>query len=186
MAKKKIACLLGDGFEDAEFQIPYQRFKAAGVQVDVIGPDKGKELTGYRGKINARADFSIEEAKVGEYDALFIPGGASPDHLRVDPRFVSFVRDFDRTGRPIAAICHGPQLLISAGLVKGRTLTAWATVQEDLRQIGATVKDEPVVIDKNWITSRKPDDLEPFSQAVLRALREPSPTDFEPEPAPAA
>jgi protease I len=101
---------------------------------------------------------------------LVIPGGQSPDHLRADPRFVQFVKRFDATGRPLAAVCHGPQLLITAGLVRGRTLTAWKTIQEDLRQIGATVKDEPVVTDGNWITSRQPSDLEAFSQAILAAL----------------
>jgi protease I len=186
MAQKKIACLLGDGFEDSEFQIPYQRFMAAGVEVEVVGPEEGKELTGNRGKITARADRSIDEAEPGDYDALFIPGGESPEHLRIDPRFVGFVEEFDHSGRLIAAVCHGPQLLISAGLVKGRTLTAYATVQEDLRKIGATVKDEPVVVDRNWITSRHPEDLEAFSQAVLAALREPNPAAREPEPAPAA
>ena len=105
-----------------------------------------------------------------EYDALVIPGGQSPDHLRADARFVELVKKFDATGRPLAAVCHGPQLLITARLVKGRTLTAWKTIQEDLRQIGAHVKDEPVVIDRNWITSRQPSDLEAFSQATLEAL----------------
>jgi protease I len=101
---------------------------------------------------------------------LFIPGGHSPDYLRADERFVQFTKNFDRTGKPIAAVCHGPQLLASAHLVRGRTLTAWQTIQDDLAQMGARVKDEPVVTDKNWITSRKPDDLRDFSDAAVKAL----------------
>ena len=103
-------------------------------------------------------------------DGLLIPGGQSPDHLRADPRMVEFVKAFDRAGKLVAAVCHGPQLLIAAHLVKGRTLTAWQTVQDDLQQMGATVKDEPVVKDRNWITSRKPDDLEAFSAAIVEEL----------------
>jgi protease I len=91
--------------------------------------------------------------------------------LRADQRFVEFVKRFDALKRPLAAVCHGPQLLLSARLVRGRTLTAWPTVQVDLELAGANVKDEPVVIDQNWITSRKPDDLQAFSEAFVQALR---------------
>jgi protease I len=136
-----------------------------------VGPQRGDELKGHRGKETVKADRGIDEVKADEYAALVIPGGHSPDQLRADPRFVGFVRAFDRTGRPLAAVCHGPQLLITADLVRGRTLTAWKTIQDDLRQIGANVKDEPVVRDRNWITSRQPSDLEAFSQAVIEALR---------------
>jgi protease I len=170
MSDNRVAVLLGQGFEDSEFRVPYDRLKAAGAQVDVIGPQAGEELRGYKGKELVRADRGIAEASVEDYDALVIPGGQSPDHLRADERFVRFVEDFDRTGRPLAAVCHGPQLLIAAGLVRGRTLTAWKTVQDDLRKIGAEVRDEPVVEDGNWITSRKPEDLDAFSDALVRAL----------------
>src|SRR6185295_13221721 len=152
----KVALLLGQGFEDSEFRIPYDRARAAGHQVEIIGAKAGEELTGYKGKEKVRADRAIDEARPDDYDALLIPGGHSPDHLRADPRFVEFVKRFDATKRPVAAVCHGPQLLISAGLVKGRTLTAWKTIQEDLRQIGAHVVDQEVVLDGNWITSRQP------------------------------
>jgi protease I len=170
MAQQKIAFVVGQGFEDSELRVPYDRLKAAGHKVEVIGPRAGEELAGYKGKERVKADRGIDEVRPSEYAALVIPGGQSPDHLRADPRFVDFVRSFDATGRPLAAVCHGPQLLITAGLVRGRTLTAWKTIQEDLRQIGARVKDEPVVIDRNWITSRQPDDLEPFSQALIKAV----------------
>ena len=166
----KIACLLGQGFEDSEFRVPYDRLKAEGYQVDIIGVKSGEELKGYKGKEKVKAEKAIDQVRADDYDALLIPGGQSPDHLRVDRRVVEFVKKFDQAGKPIAAVCHGPQLLIAAHLVKGRTLTAWQTIQDDLRQIGANVKDAPVVKDGNWITSRKPDDLEQFSTAMIEEL----------------
>ena len=166
----RIACVLGQGFEDSEFRVPYDRLKEEGYQVDVIGVKAGEELKGYKGKEKVKAEKSIDQVKVEDYDALLIPGGQSPDRLRADRRMVEFVKEFDQAGKPIAAVCHGPQLLIAAHLVKGRTLTAWQTIQDDLRQIGATVKDEPVVRDRNWITSRKPDDLQQFSDAIVEEL----------------
>jgi protease I len=168
---KRIAMILADGFEDSEFKIPYDRLRAAGFTVDVIGAERGQELKGKNGKVTVRADKSIDEVRPEEYAALVIPGGYSPDHLRADKRFVDFVKAFDRLGRPLAAVCHGPQILMTAGLVKGRTMTAWKTIQDDLRLAGANVKDEPVVLDKNWITSRKPEDLEQFSEAIIKSLR---------------
>jgi protease I len=170
----KIACLLGQGFEDSEFRIPYDRLKKEGYQVDVIGAKAGEEVKGYKGKEKIRVEKSI---KADDYDALLIPGGQSPDHLRADKRFVDFVRAFEESGKLIAAVCHGPQLLMAAHLVKGRTLTAWATIQDDLEQMGAIVKDEPVVRDRNWITSRKPDDLGAFSDALIDALEGPGAED---------
>jgi len=166
----KIACVLGQGFEDSEFRVPYDRLKEEGYQVDVIGVKAGEELKGKKGKETVKAEKGIDQVKPDDYDALLIPGGQSPDHLRVDKRMVEFVKAFDKSGKLIAAVCHGPQLLIAAHLVKGRTLTAWQTIQDDLQQIGATVKDEPVVRDSNWITSRKPDDLKQFSDAIVDAL----------------
>jgi protease I len=171
-ADVKVGFVVGQGFEDSEFKIPYDRLREAGIQVEIIGTSAGEELKGYRGRETATADRSIDDVRPDEYAALVIPGGYSPDHLRADKRFVKLVKEFDQTGRPLAAVCHGPQLLITAGLVRGRTMTAWKTIQEDLRQIGAKVKDEPVVIDQNWITSRQPSDLEAFSAAVLERLDE--------------
>jgi protease I len=169
--RARIACLLGQDFEDSEFRVPYDRLEAEGYEIDVVGEKAGQELRGKKGQETVRATRGIDEARPEDYQALFIPGGYSPDHLRKDQRFVEFVRRFDATRRPVAAVCHGPQLLMTAHLVKGRTLTAWDTIQEDLRQVGANVKDEPVVRDGNWITSRKPDDLEQFSRAVIDVLR---------------
>jgi deglycase len=166
----KIALVLGQGFEDSEFRVPYDRLKEEGYEVEIIGVKAGEELKGYKGKETVKVEKGIDRVKAEDYDALLIPGGQSPDHLRVDKRMVELVKQFDQAGRLIAAVCHGPQLLIAAHLVKGRTLTAWQTIQDDLQQIGAQVKDEAVVKDRNWITSRKPDDLKQFSDAIVEHL----------------
>lgn len=168
---RKVAILLGQDFEDSEFKVPHDRLKAEGFEVDIIGREAGEELRGKKGKVTVKATRSIADTRPREYDALVIPGGYSPDKLRADERFVRVVREFDALKKPLAAVCHGPQLLITAGLVKGRTLTAWSTIQEDLRQLGANVKDEPVVKDGLWITSRKPEDLQQFADALIAALR---------------
>src|SRR5919197_1286157 len=159
----KVACLLGDNFEDTEFRVPYDRMRREGFEVVIIGSKKGVELRGKRGKEQVRADAGIDEVDPADFDLLFIPGGHSPDQLRANPPFVE-------EGKPIAAICHGPQLLMSARRVKGRTLTAWKTIQVDLDLAGAKVRDEPVVIDRNLITSRQPDDVPQFSDAIVRFM----------------
>src|SRR3954468_9836406 len=171
MAQGRIACLLGPGFEDSEFRVPYDALKNAGYQVDIISPKAGTELKGYKGKETVKSEKGIDEVRPEDYQALLIPGGHSPDQLRKDKKIVEFVKKFDALKRPLAAVCHGPQLLLTARLVKGRTLTAWETVQGDLEQAGANVKDQEVVIDGTWITSRKPEDLKAFSEALLNALR---------------
>jgi protease I len=168
----KIACIIADGFEDSEFEIPRRRLEEVGYKVEVIGAEARQTLKGYKGKVSVRTDCSIADVRAEDYEGLLIPGGHSPDQLRADHRFVKFVQRFDETKRPLAAVCHGPQLLMAAGLVKGRTLTAWPTVQGDLWQMGAQVRDEAVVVDDNWITSRNPDDLEAFSSRMIEELRE--------------
>jgi|KBSMisStaDraftv2_1062788.scaffolds.fasta_scaffold1335569_1 protease I len=173
MAEKgKIACLLANGFEDSEFQIPCDWLSAAGYSVEIVGEKAGELLTGEKGRETALVDVAIDEVDVDDYEGMLIPGGYSPDKLRADDRFVEFVRAFDATGRPLAAVCHGPQLLLTAELQAGRTLTAWPTVQGDLRQAGAHVIDRDVVVDDNWITSRKPDDLEAFTSRFVEELGE--------------
>jgi len=166
----KIACIVTNGFEDSELRIPVDRLRQAGHEVDIISLERGDQLVGEKGKEKVTADKGIADAKVGDYDALLIPGGYSPDKLRADKRFVEIVKDFDKAEKPIAAVCHGPQLLITAELVKGRKLTAWTTIQGDLRQVGAHVEDREVVADRNWITSRKPADLEIFSRTFIEKL----------------
>lgn len=168
--RAKVACILSDDFEDSEFRVPYDRMRNEGFEVDVIGAKAGQEIKGKKGKEKVKASKGIDEVRPEQYQALFIPGGYSPDHLRLDRRFVDFARAFDEQHKPVAAVCHGPQLLMTAGIVRGRTMTAWPTIQEDLKMVGANVKDEPVVVDGNLITSRKPDDLDRFSDAILQRL----------------
>jgi protease I len=170
----RIACILAPEYEDSELRIPMDRLRAAGHEVDIIGSEEGKELVGKKGKERVTTTRGIDDASAADYDVLLIPGGHSPDKLRLDARFVALVKDFDNGGKTIAAVCHGPQLLLTAGLVRGRRLTAWPTVQDDLRQAGARVENREVVIDRNWITSRKPEDLEAFSRAILDAIGRPA------------
>ncbi len=166
----RIACLLDTGFEDSEFRKPHDAFTEAGHQVTVIGLEPGRELSGYRGKETTRSDKGIDDVSPEQFDALFIPGGYSPDHLRANPRAVAFTKAFFEDERPVFAVCHGPQLLIAARVWKGRRLTAWTTIQDDLRQLGADVVDEEVVVDRNLVTSRKPDDLDAFIRESLRLM----------------
>jgi protease I len=161
----RIACVLADGFEDSEFKVPYDAFRVAGHDVTIVGLEGGQTLTGKRGKEKAETDAGIDEVDGDDFDALFIPGGHSPDHLRADARMVAFTQAFEE--KPIFAICHGPQLLISAEMIHGRRLTAWRTVQADLRAMGADVVDEPVVVDGDLVTSRQPQDLDAFVGASL-------------------
>ena len=170
--KGKVACLLADGFEDSEFQIPCDWLSAAGYTVEVIGARAGDALKGEKGRETVVVDLAIDEADVDSYEGMLIPGGHSPDILRADDRFVEFVRAFDATGRSLAAICYGLQILLTAELQAGRTLTAWPTIQGDLRQAGAHVVDRAVVVDDNWITSRKPADLQAFTAKFVEELGE--------------
>lgn len=165
----KIACVLGEGFEDSEFKKPYDAFRDAGHEVVVIGAEEGEKIVGKQGKEKVKAELGVDDARPDDFDALFIPGGNSPDHLRADDRFIAFARAY--ADKPILAICHGPQLLISAGMVSGRRMTAWKTVQADLRCCGADVVDEEVVVDGNLVTSRQPDDIPAFIRESLQLLR---------------
>jgi protease I len=165
----KIACVLASHFEDSEFKAPSDAFRQEGHEVVVIGKKAGEMLEGKRGREKAQADLAIDDARPEDYDALFIPGGFSPDQLRADDRFVDFTRAFD--GRPVFAICHGPQLLLTADLVHGRRMTAWKTVQKDLKCCGAQVVDEEVVVDGNLVTSRQPTDIPAFIRESLNVLR---------------
>src|SRR5262245_24318002 len=136
----RIACVLANDFEDSELTLPMERFRAAGHEVTLIGRKAGEQLKGKRGKAKVETDLGIDDVDDEAFDALFIPGGHSPDQLRADDRFVDLARSF--RNRPIFAVCHGPQLLITAGMVEGRTMTAWKTIQGDLRCCGARVVDE--------------------------------------------
>ena len=166
----RIACILDSGFEDSEFKQPYDAFQTEGHRVTVIGLQAGKELKGKKGQVTTKAELGIDEVTPSEFDALFIPGGYSPDHLRANPKAVQFTKAFFDSNKPVLAICHGPQLLITADVVKGRKLTAWQTIQDDLKKVGANVVDQEVVVDGNLVTSRKPDDIPAFIRESSKLL----------------
>jgi protease I len=167
----RIAIPLANDFEDSEYAIPYGRLREAGHEVTVVGHEKGDVVEGKRGEATVPVDAGAGDLDPKRFDLLLIPGGWSPDHLRTDRDMMTFVRGFTATGRPVAAVCHGPQLLIEADAVRGRTVTSAPSVRRDLENAGAHWVDREVVEDGNLITSRKPADLEAFSDAVLRALR---------------
>jgi protease I len=164
----RIAALVGPGFEDSEFRVPFDRFRKAGHEVTVVGIKKGETLAGDKGHERTQVELAVTDARAEQFDALFVPGGHSPDFLRADDRAVEFVRSFG--DKPIFAICHGPQLLITADMTRDRNMTAWKTIQVDLRNAGAKVVDKEVVVDRNLVTSRKPDDLDAFVGESLRLL----------------
>lgn len=166
----KVAVLLDDDFEDSEFSHPVQELKRAGHRIEVLGAEAGKTVKGKQGKERATIDAAAAERDPDAYDLLLIPGGYSPDHLRMDAGAVEFTRRFAASGKPIAAVCHGPQLLIEADAVKGRTLTSWPSVRKDLENAGATWVDREVVEDDALISARGPKDLPAFSKAILARL----------------
>lgn len=162
---KKVIIFVADMFEDLEFWYPKLRMKEAGAQVVVVGP---KEDT-YKGKhgLPAKADKGIQDVKESDFDLLIIPGGYSPDHMRRSPQMVEFVKKMNSKGKPIAAICHGPWMLASADIIKGKRLTSFFSIKDDLIHAGAKWVDEESVIDGNIITSRQPDDLPAFCKAII-------------------
>jgi len=170
MPKKKIAVLLGNDFEDSEFREPVDRLTQAGHEVEVLGVENGRELVGKRRDERVTPSACVADRDAGEYDAVLIPGGYSPDHLRTDEAMVGFVKSAFARGVPIAAICHAPHLLIEADVVRERTMTSWPSVKTDLENAGATWVDREVVVDAPLITSRNPEDLEAFSNALLERL----------------
>lgn len=165
-----IAFVLAEDFEDSEFRKPYDGLKAAGHQVDVLGAKAGAKVKGKKGKEEVAIETAAKDANPAEYDAVVIPGGYSPDHLRTEQPVVDFVSAMARGGKVIAAVCHGPQLLIEAEAVKGKTLTSWPSVKTDLKNAGATWVDKEVAVDGKLITSRKPDDLPAFTDAIKKQL----------------
>lgn len=168
---KKIAVLITDEFEDSEFASPAAEFKKAGHQVITIEKQAGKTVKGKKGETSVTIDKAIDEVRPADFDALLLPGGYSPDQLRGDERFVSFTRDFINSGKPVFAICHGPQLLISADVIRGRKLTAVKPIVVDVKNAGGDFYDREVVVDKDQlVTSRTPDDLPAFNREALRLL----------------
>ena len=168
---KNIAVLITNLFEDVEFTSPAKALKEAGHTIVTIEKEAGKVVEGEKGKSKVTIDKSIDDVRAEDFDALLIPGGYSPDQLRADNRFLEFTRKFAEMKKPIFTICHGPQLLINAELVKGKKMTSVNQVGVDLKNAGANWVDEEVVKDDSGlITSRTPDDLPAFNKAILEAL----------------
>lgn len=168
----RIAILIDQMFEDSELRVPYDRLREAGHEVELVGVQAGTELAGKQGAERITTEKAARDVKAAEYDALVIPGGYSPDHLRMDIHSVRLTRDMAIAGKPVAAVCHGPWMLVEADVADGRTLTSWPSLKTDLVNAGARWVDRPVVVDGNIITSRKPDDLQAFCDAILRELDE--------------
>ena len=172
---KRIAILATDGFEQAELMEPRKALDDAGATTEVVSLKSG-EIKGWKTKDwgdKVRVDKTLDQAKPQDYDALVLPGGViNPDRLRMEPRAVNWVKDFVATGRPVAAICHGPWTLVEAGVVKGKTFTSWPSVKTDLKNAGANWVDKEVVTDGQFISSRKPDDIPAFSRTLIGMLSE--------------
>jgi protease I len=168
----RIAMIADDMFEDSELRQPLDRLREAGHEVVLVGLEAGKQITGKRGEEKRTVDRAAEDVSADEFDALVIPGGYSPDKLRTSRAMVAFTRAFFDQGKLVAAVCHAPWMLIEADVTEGRTVTSWPSIRTDLINAGARWVDREVVEDGNLITSRKPDDLPAFSQAILRRLEE--------------
>jgi len=169
---KRIAILAEEDFEDSELTEPMKAMKEAGAHVVVVGSGSKSTYRGKRRKASVSVDTTADKVDADDFDAIIVPGGYAPDKMRLYPPMIDLVAKAHRQGKVIAAICHGPQLLISADIVRGRRLISWASVAVDLKNAGALWVDEPVVRDGNLITSRKPADLPQFNVAVIQALQE--------------
>lgn len=172
---RRVAVLATDGFEESELTEPVKALKAAGAEVEVVSPRTG-EIQGMKHHEKGqkvKVDRALDQAKPDEYSALVLPGGvANPDSLRIEPKAISFIKSFVDSGKPIAAICHGPWTLIDAGGVKGRRVTSWPSLKTDLTNAGAKWEDSEVVTDQGLVTSRKPDDLPAFNRKMVEEFAE--------------
>lgn len=173
IAGKKVAVIFANGFEDHELIEPVEALKEEGGEVVLIGLS-GEDKDGVEGKHGTviRADATIDQADYRDFDMLLIPGGRGPARLRQDERVLEFVRQFDKEGKPIAAICHGPQVLVSAGILEGRTATSYFTVGDEVKNAGAQFVNKPLVVDGNLITSRQVKDIPQFIGAIFNALEQ--------------
>lgn len=174
---KKVAILVADGFEQSEFEGPRAALDQAGAETFVISP-ADSQVTGWDGEANDfgdsfDVDVALDEANAEGYDALLLPGGVkNPDTLRTLPKAVAFARAFFEAGKPVAAICHGPQLLIEADVVRGRKVTSYPSIKKDLINAGASWSDEAVVTDQGLVTSRRPDDIPQFNEKMVEEFAE--------------
>jgi protease I len=170
---KKVAILAADMFERVELEEPRQALADAGADTEIVSIHDG-EIEGFdhfEPANTVKVDKTVEEVSPEDYDAVLIPGGVgNPDQLRGDENLVSFVREFHRAGKPLAVICHGPWVLVEAGVVRGKRLTSWPTLQTDIRNAGGDWVDDEVVVDGNLVTSRKPDDIPAFIREMTRVF----------------
>ncbi len=166
----RIAAIVTDMFEDSEYLEPVRAFREAGHEVVNVGLEEGAKVKGKREGAEISIVRSVRGTAIEEFDALLIPGGYSPDKLRVDETAVRFVGDFLRSGKPVFSICHGPQLLVTADVLRGRRLTGYKSIIQDIKNAGAEFVDDQVVEDGNLISSRNPGDLPAFIDAALNKL----------------
>jgi protease I len=169
---KKIAILAEEDFEDSELIEPLRAMKNANAKVVVVGSGSKETYKGKRGNATVRVDTTADKVRAEDFDAIIIPGGNAPDKMRLHQPMIDLVRKVYDSGKVVAAICHGPQLLISADIVRGRRVTSWPSLAVDLRNAGAEWVDVPVVQDGNLITSRKPADLPKFNKEIIEALQD--------------
>jgi len=175
LSGKKIAILVEDGFEQVEMTSPKEALEAAGAQTQIVSPKTGKVKGWQHTKWGDEfpVDVAIEQAKADNYDALLLLGGVmNPDKLRTNQKAVHFVRSFFDQAKPVAAICHGPWMLVEADVVEGRTVTSYPSIQTDLKNAGANWVDREVVVDRGLVTSRKPDDLPAFNRKLVEEVGE--------------
>jgi protease I len=167
---KRIAILVEEDFEDSELIESLRAMKDAGARVVIVGSGSKKSYRGKRRSAVVKAEMPADSAVAENFDAIIIPGGYAPDKMRLYQPMIDLVKKANNEGKLIAAICHGPQLLISADILRGRRVTSWPSVAVDLQNAGATWIDKPVVLDGNIVTSRKPFDLPKFNKAIIEAL----------------
>ncbi len=166
---KRVLFFVENGFEDRELIYPYYRFQEAGYAVDVVGPKAKVTYNGEYG-LNMKSDFSPQDVTIDDYAAIIIPGGRAPDRMRANKGLVNLIKEAFKKGKVIAAICHGPQLLIEAEVVKGKKATCYVSVSTDLKNAGGIYFNKSVVVDRNLVTSRFPADLPDFCRETLRLL----------------
>lgn len=166
----RIAVIITDMFEDSEYTEPAEAFRGAGHDLTHVGIEAGKTVHGKKDNTPVTIDKAVKDVAVNDFDALLIPGGYSPDKLRIDDNAVRFTGDFVKSGKPVFAICHAPQLLITADVIRGKKITGYTSVVQDIKNAGAHYLDQEVVEDGNLVSSRNPDDLPAFIQASLRQL----------------
>lgn len=165
-----VAVIMDDWFEDVEYTQPAAAFEKAGHELVIIGLEKGKVVTGKRQKVQATIQRSLGDVSVDEFDALLIPGGYSPDRLRAHEKAVQFVKDFTKSGKPVFSICHAPQILITADVLKNRRITGYKSIIQDIKNAGAEFIDKEVVVDGNLVSSRDPGDIPAFIRESLQKL----------------